>query len=299
VNVAAGAALLLVVLPSRGAPQEPDAASFSATRVAGPIHFLRADQGPTFDNAVASIGSDGTLLVDAAYADTADSLLAALTRAGGAGPRMLVNTHFHHAGGNAAVGRGSVIVGHRNTRLRMRQASRMYGVMPIGPWPEPALPTVTVDSSLTLHFNGEEIRLLHFPRSHTDGDLVVFFTGSRVVATGDLYVPLLGPCDWVNGCRWDDYVTGIRRLVALVPSDAVILPGHGPASTASELREFSGLLEDGTARVRRAIAAGRTREQALAAGMPARYAGWAGRGIPADFFLGNAYDALHGKAGTE
>jgi glyoxylase-like metal-dependent hydrolase (beta-lactamase superfamily II) len=293
------AALMLLVPLSRGLSQEPDPASFSATPVAGPIHFLRADQGPTFDNAVASIGSDGTLLVDAAYADTADSLLAALTRAGGGGPRLLVNTHYHHAGGNAAVGRGSIIIGHRNARRRMQETTRMYGMMPIGPWAEPALPAVAVDSSLTLHFNGEEIRLLHFPRAHTDGDLVVFFTGSRVVATGDLYVPLLGPCDWANGCGWGDYVGGIRRLVALVPPDAVILPGHGPASSAAELREFAALLENVTIRVRRAIAAGRTRDQVVAGGLPSRYAGWARRGIPADFFLGNAYDALHGAAGTQ
>jgi glyoxylase-like metal-dependent hydrolase (beta-lactamase superfamily II) len=96
----------------------------------------------------------------------------------------------------------------------------------------------------------------------------VFFTGSRVVATGDLYVPMLGVCDWPNGCRWEDYVSGIRRLTALVHSDAVILPGHGPPNTAAELREFAGLLEDVTGRVRRAMAAGRSREQVVAEGLP-------------------------------
>jgi glyoxylase-like metal-dependent hydrolase (beta-lactamase superfamily II) len=292
-------ALLLLAPLAGGLSQETNPASFTAAPVTGPIHFLRADRGPTFDNAVASIGADGTLLVDAAYGDTADSLLAALVRAGGAGPRLLVNTHYHHAGGNAAVGRGSVIIGHRNARRRMREATRMYDMMPIGPWPEAALPTVAVDSGLTLHFNGEEIHLLHFPRAHTDGDLVVFFTGSRVVATGDLYVPLLGPCDWANGCAWNDYVAGIRRLVSLVPKDAVILPGHGPASSAAELREFAGLLEEVTSGVRRGIAAGRTREQVVAGGLDSGYSGWAGRGIPADFFLGNAYDALHGRPGAE
>jgi glyoxylase-like metal-dependent hydrolase (beta-lactamase superfamily II)/imidazolonepropionase-like amidohydrolase len=279
--------------------QEVDSTSFSATPVAGPIHFLQAGRGPTFDNAVASIGHDGTLLVDAAYAETADSLLAALARAGGSGPRILINTHYHHAGGNAELGRGSVIVGHGNTRRRMRQPSRMYGMMPIGPWPDSALPAVAVDTALTLHFNGEEIRLIHFPRAHTDGDLAVFFTGSRVVATGDLYVPMLGVCDWPNGCHWEDYVSGFRRLAALVPSDAVILPGHGPPSTAAELREFAGLLEDVTGRVRRAMAAGRSREQVLAEGLPDRYAAWARRGIPADFFLGNAYDAMLAGAGSK
>jgi imidazolonepropionase-like amidohydrolase len=120
------------------APQA-DSASFSATPVAGPIHFLRADRGPAFDNAVASIGPDGTLLVDAVYAETADSLLAALARAKGGRPEVLINTHYHHAGGNAGVGRGAVIVSHRNTRSRMQRATRMYDMMPIGPWPDSAL----------------------------------------------------------------------------------------------------------------------------------------------------------------
>lgn len=181
----------------------------------------------------------------------------------------------------------------------MQRATRMYGLMPIGPWPESALPEVVVDSGLVLHFNGEEIRLIHFPGVHTDGDLIVFFTGSRVVATGDLYVPLLGPCDLANGCRWTDYVAGIRRLTRLVPADAVIFPGHGPASTLGELQVFATLLEEVTGQVRRSIESGRTRGQVIADGLPRRYASWARRGISAEFFLGNAYDGLHAGQGQQ
>ncbi len=291
--------LLSLLLGSRGTAQEADSASFSSAQVVGPIHFLRANRGPTFDNAVASIGPEGTLLIDAAYAETAESLLSSIKRAGGASPRIIINTHYHHAGGNTALGRDALIFSHSNVRRRMQRATRMYGMMPIGPWPESALPKVAVDSGLVLHFNGEEIRLIHFPGAHTDGDLVVFFTGSRVVVTGDLYVPLLGPCDLANGCRWNDYVAGIRRLVTLVPAGAVIFPGHGPASTPEELRVFATLLEDVTARVRRSIERGRTREQVIADGLPRRYASWARRGIPAEFFLGNVYDGLHAGQGQE
>ncbi len=291
--------LLFLLLGSSGSAQEADSASFSSVRVVGPVHFLRANRGPTFDNAIASIGPEGTLLIDAAYPETAASLLSSIKRAGGASPRIIINTHYHHAGGNTALGRGALIFGHSNARRRMQRATRMYGMMPIGPWPESALPKVAVDSGLVLHFNGEEIRLIHFPGAHTDGDLVVFFTDSRVVATGDLYVPLLGPCDLANGCRWNDYVAGIRRLVTLVPDGAVIFPGHGPASTLGELKVFANLLEDVTARVRRSIESGRTREQVIAEGLPRRYASWARRGIPAEVFLGNAYDGLDVRQGGE
>jgi glyoxylase-like metal-dependent hydrolase (beta-lactamase superfamily II) len=289
--------LLLLLIGPPGSAQEADSARFSSARVAGRVHLLRADRGPTFDNVIVSIGPDGTLLIDAAYAETADSLLVSIQRVGGARPRILVNTHFHHAGGNEALGGDALIIGHRNARQRMQQASRMYGMIPIGPWPDSALPKVVVDSALRLYFNGEEIRLIHFPGGHTDGDLVVFFTGSGVVATGDLYVPLLGPCDLANGCRWNDYVAAILRLVTLVPRDAVIFPGHGPASTPAELSEFATILKEVTAMVSRSIEEGRTREQVIAEGLPRRYACWARRGIPADFFLGNAYDGLRASQG--
>ena len=53
--------------------------------------------------------------------------------------------------------------------------------------PQRALPVVTFDDSLSIHFNGEEIRVIHFPNSHTDGDSVVLFIGSNVVHMGDLF----------------------------------------------------------------------------------------------------------------
>src|SRR5918995_6134417 len=115
-------ALLVTLLHgSRGSAQEADSASFSSARVVGPVHFLRANRGPTFDNVVASIGPEGTLLIDAASPETADSLLSSIKRAGGASPRIIINTHYHHAGGNTALGRGALIVGHRNARRRMQR----------------------------------------------------------------------------------------------------------------------------------------------------------------------------------
>ncbi len=94
-------------------------------------------------------------------------------------------------------------------------------------------------------------------------------------------------------------MSGVRRLVTLVPAGAVIFPGHGPASTLGELQVFATLLEDVTARVRRRIDVGRTREQVIAEGLPRCYASWARRGIPAEVFLGNAYDGLHAGQGQE
>jgi glyoxylase-like metal-dependent hydrolase (beta-lactamase superfamily II) len=55
----------------------------------------------------------------------------------------------------------------------------------VDPAPKEALPVITFDQSVSVHFNGEEIRVIHFPHGHTDGDAVIFFTGANVVHMGD------------------------------------------------------------------------------------------------------------------
>ena len=51
--------------------------------------------------------------------------------------------------------------------------------------PKAAWPVVTFDRSLSIHFKGEELKSLHLPNGHTDGDIIVFLAGSNVVHLGD------------------------------------------------------------------------------------------------------------------
>jgi len=41
---------------------------------------------------------------------------------------------------------------------------------------------------VTVHLNGEDIRALHFPSGHTDGDSIIFFPRNNVVHMGDDFV---------------------------------------------------------------------------------------------------------------
>ena len=55
------------------------------------------------------------------------------------------------------------------------------------PSPKAALPVITYTEGVSIHFNGEEIRAEYFPEWYlsTDGDTVLFFTGSNAVHLGD------------------------------------------------------------------------------------------------------------------
>jgi len=47
--------------------------------------------------------------------------------------------------------------------------------MDIKPAPKSSLPIITFDHDVSVHLNGEDIRALHYPHGHTDGDSVIFF----------------------------------------------------------------------------------------------------------------------------
>src|ERR1039458_9499600 len=99
------------------------------------------------------------------------------------------------AGGNiaASVGEaGIAIIAQDNVRKRLEsggKASNGGGVsMEQKPAAKGALPIITFDHDVTVHLNGEDIRALHFPARHTDGDAIVFFPKANVVHMGDDFV---------------------------------------------------------------------------------------------------------------
>lgn len=287
--------VLLIAAPfGLSAQDEVSDIRYQSSHVAGNIYLLNDPKLSAADNVIVSAGSDGLLMVDDAFMETLNSVRPLVNDLGGS-VKILINTHFHHAGANESFAPGAMVIAHRNVRKRMQLETRMYGQFPIGPWPEPALPDITFDSTLTLHFNGEEIRIVHLPNAHTDGDAVVFFTGSNVVATGDVFVPSLGVCDHQNGGIWGAYLHSIDLLLKRIPKDAAIVPGHGPVSSYEDLEEAREMLHDVTDMVREKINEGRTRENIVSEGLPAQWESWSERGLPANFFLTNVYRGLTGK----
>ena len=137
----------------------------------------------------ALIGGGGVFLVDVDdFAPMADKLLAKLKELKGSSPRYIVNTHFHydHTGGNEVFGPTATIIAATNVRDRLMHEQTLWKKQH-PPVPPQALPTITFDRSLTIHFDDKEIRVVHYPHAHTDGDTVVFFDGGKIVSMGDLY----------------------------------------------------------------------------------------------------------------
>ncbi|MBV1920277.1 MAG: MBL fold metallo-hydrolase, partial [Pseudomonadales bacterium] len=106
-------------------------------------------------------GEDGLLIIDDGYKVNVGALEKVLDKEEGK-PRFIINTHWHndHTGGNEHLGGYVTIIAHDNVRKRLStdQEIKFFG-MKIQASEKPALPVITFDSSLSLHFNGQELNL--------------------------------------------------------------------------------------------------------------------------------------------
>ncbi|MDA1073419.1 MAG: MBL fold metallo-hydrolase [Proteobacteria bacterium] len=230
----------------------------------GPIHMLMGAGG----NIGVSIGDDGTLIIDDQYAPLAERIQAALRRLGGNRPELILNTHLHgdHTGGNAFFGDDGVIVAHANVRSRL---------LAQGDLPNAALPAVTFADTLTVHFNGDDIQVIHLPHGHTDGDSVVLFTNSNVLHMGDLFFNGSFPfVDMASGGTVTGYMDDQRQILARIPSDIAIIPGHGPMATKQDLALALSMIETTHSMVNRAMDAGSSVDEVIAQGLGEDYKSW-------------------------
>lgn len=234
----------------------------NAIPVAKNIYMLEGAGG----NIGACIGPDGNLIVDDQFAPLAPKIEAALQKLNPGKLRFVLNTHHHgdHTGGNAAFGaKDATILAHTNVRKRLASEA--------DPKPE-GLPVITFDQSASVHFNGEEIRLLHHGPGHTDGDSIIHFTGANVVHMGDQFFNGGFPfIDLRAGGTVAGYIKTVEIVLAKIPADAKIIPGHGKLATVDDLKSFHAMLLETTALVKKEIAAGKPLADLKAAGLPEKF----------------------------
>jgi glyoxylase-like metal-dependent hydrolase (beta-lactamase superfamily II) len=157
---------------------------------------------------------------------------------------------------------------------------------------------VTFDRRVSVHLNGEEIRGLHFPAGHTDGDTVVFFTGSNVVHMGDDYFNGMFPfVDLEGGGSVKGYMAAIEGVLKEMPADARIIPGHGPLASKADLQGYLAMLKETTGIVEKGLAAGKTKDQLKTEKALAAYdAKWGGGFIKTDNWIETVAASLKGVA---
>jgi cyclase len=273
------------------------------TKVAGNIYMLEGSGG----NIAASVGEDGIVFVDDQFAPLAEKIQAALKGLGITDKpvRFVINTHYHgdHTGGNEAFSNtGSTLIAQDNVRKRLESGGTGGNGGSVKfeskPAPKAALPIITFENDVTVHLNGEDIRALHFPSGHTDGDSIIFFPKNNVVHMGDDFVRYGFPfIDVASGGSVQGMISAVEKATAQLPADVKVIPGHGAISNLDDVRAFVKMLKETSAVVQKAINEHKTLEQMKQAKILAPWDKFAGSFINSDAFIETLYNSLTGHKG--
>jgi cyclase len=285
--------------------QAPDYSKvqIKATKVFGNIYMLEGQGG----NIAASVGEDGIVIVDDQFAPLAEKIQAALKNLGITNKpvRFVINTHYHgdHTGGNAPFANGgSTVIAQDNVRKRLESGG-------VGGYSESAkmemkaaeksgLPVITFEHDVTVHLNGEDIRALHYPSGHTDGDSIIFFPKNNVVHMGDDFVRYGFPfIDVLSGGSVQGMIDALEKASAQLPPDVKVIPGHGDISDLDDVRAFVKMLKETSAVVQSAINAHKTLDQMKQEKILAPWEKWSGNFINTDTWTETLYNSLTGNQG--
>jgi glyoxylase-like metal-dependent hydrolase (beta-lactamase superfamily II) len=237
------AALTLgLVLPPLQA-QEEEKVEYIPTQLSTTLTMLKGRGG----NIAVSAGDDGLYIIDDQLEPLGEQLIKAIAEISDQPIRFVINTHYHgdHVGANERMaGNGAVVIAHDNIRKRMEADQFNHFWNETTPaWPAGALPVLTFNDRVTLHFNGEEAIVHHVPNGHTDGDGIVHFTKSNVIHMGDIYFNGLYPyIDLDGGGTIQGMIAGVELGLSLADDDTQIIPGHGPVTNRVSLAEYRDFL---------------------------------------------------------
>lgn len=263
------------------------------TKVNGNVYMLQGRGG----NIGALVGMDGILIVDDDYGAVSTKLAAALKELGSEKPRFVFNTHWHgdHTEGNAFFGKDSMIVAHINVRKRLMDPPTIFGEK-TAPYPSLALPIVTYTESMSVHINGEEVRAVHFPNGHTDGDSIIFFQNANVVHLGDdFFVGRFPFVDIDSGGSVQGMINNIAALIRQIPADAKLIPGHGPLATLDDLKAYHSALTETAGLIQAEMKKGKSVDEIKKVGLPEKYKTWGSGFIKTDFWIETVYRSYSKK----
>jgi cyclase len=252
---------LVAALPGAAGAQDWSKLEVATTELAPGLWHLESAGG----HHLVLAGEGGLLVTEAGYAEMAGKLLAALAALDRGPVRLVVDTHWHfdHAGANAELAAAGALVAAHETVRRDMAADQVLAVIDtaVPASPPEALPHVTFADGLTLHWGGEEVRIRHLPRAHSDGDVIVQLVQADVIATGDVFWNCGYPfVDIDHGGTIDGLIAGAEAVLALCGEGTRVVPGHGPAGGRQDVAEYVEMLRGFRAGVAAARAEGRSLE---------------------------------------
>jgi len=253
--------MLSLLIPLSSQANNMADVQISVTKAAGDVYMLKGAGG----NIGVLATEEGLLLVDDQFKPLAKKIEAAMKGIADNKLKYIVNTHYHgdHTGGNGHFGQHAPIFAHENVRIRLETKEGNQAN---------ELPVVTYQEGVNIYLEKEQIQLTHLPSGHTDGDTVVYFKNSNVLHTGDLFFEIGFPyVDLKGGGSVKGYLNNVNAMLAMIPDDVVIIPGHGKLTDKAGLSAYAVMLQFSIERVQGYLDKGMTQEQIIEAGIGDKY----------------------------
>jgi len=264
--VVTAALLALAAAPAFAQRPPPGEGEDRSQALGGGIYSI--NWGTMGLNVGMSSGDDGILLVDAQDEPAVPRLQAEIAKRSDKPVRMVINSHWHfdHVGANELYRRqGAAIIAQENTRRRLMSEQ----VNPLGgkqrALPPSFWPTLTFADKLALHFNGDDIDVIHVPSGHTDGDVIVRFRQADVLFAADLF----NNGDYtrvdLRGGSLDGMIAAYQQLLPALDDQVKVVPGRGRVGTRKDLEDYLAVMIALRERISKLIREGKTLEEAVAA----------------------------------
>ena len=147
---------------------------------------------------------------------------------------------------------GATIIAHDNVKKRLVEKQTT----------KEALPVITFNDKLNITINNESIAVFHVKNAHTDGDILLYFTESNVLHTGDTYFNGRYPyIDLDSGGSVKGYIEAVKRGLMVIDENTKIIPGHGTVSNKEEYKNFLTMLNTLKTTIQKAIEEGKTEDE--------------------------------------
>ena len=300
---AAEAEAMTEIVPSHGPQQssravnpDPNDGEIHVWKVQGNVYMLIGDGG----NIAVQVGDQGALLVDAGAGKLSDKVIAAVNKLSQHPIQFIVNTSYRpdHTGGNAKLGPAgedpslpgsffggqsptaatgffqdpahhATLIAQNNVLIRMEAAKLPNELIPADTY---------LEKRRRKYHNGELVEIFYQPNAVTDGDSIVQFRRSDVIATGDIYDATRYPMiDLKSGGTVQGEIDALNNILEKTGYEhdedggTMIIPGHGRVSDEYDVSEYRDMVSIIRDRVQAMLDAGATLDQVKAARLTADY----------------------------
>jgi glyoxylase-like metal-dependent hydrolase (beta-lactamase superfamily II) len=288
--------------------QEAVGVPYEVRHVQGNVYMFASTLGNIAIQVGKDPGHDGVLLVDTGPARLRDTILAEIGKLSSEPVRFMIATSgdADHNGSNEVLLKPSSsrnfqtqpdIALYAQDNVLQRYSRKGSGVS------SAAWPTLTFLDEKSFAFNGEAIQIIAEKNAHTDGDSIVLFRGSNVIAAGDIFLTTGYPViDLERGGSIQGEIKALNHILDLtVPRSmqeggTMVIPGHGRLCDEADVTDYRDMLTIIRDRVQDMLQKGKTLEEVRAARLSRDYdrrystSSWTG-----DMFVEAVYRSLKTK----